>query len=199
MRPVRLQPVPETDLCAELQGCGKQKTEITKVSAHQADQGINGPARMKTILSPINEQNGPGPPSPPVATDPTRIDKSLEVNGEVIGSESLYIDGKVKGTINLPGSRVTIGRNGQVSADICAREVVVLGEVQGNIDASERVNITSEGSLIGDVIAQRVSIAEGAFFRGVVDIHTPGPGSDHTVAPGISSAKRLGAAVAVQA
>jgi cytoskeletal protein CcmA (bactofilin family) len=113
---------------------------------------------MKTILSPINEQNGPGPPSPPVATDPTRIDKSLEVNGEVIGSESLYIDGKVKGTINLPGSRVTIGRNGQVSADICAREVVVLGEVQGNIDASERVNITSEGSLIGDVIAQRVSI-----------------------------------------
>jgi cytoskeletal protein CcmA (bactofilin family) len=155
---------------------------------------------MKTILSTINRQNQPGPPPPPpIGTDSTRIDKSLEVNGEVIGSESLYIDGKVKGTINLPGSRVTIGRNGQVSADICAREVVVLGEVQGNIDASERVNITSEGSLIGDVIAQRVSIAEGAFFKGVVDIHTPGPGNDGTVAPGISSAKRHGAAVAVQA
>ena len=119
--------MPETDLCAELQGCGKQKTKIAKVSAYQADKGIDGPARMKTLLSTINEQNGPGPPSPPaLATDPTRIDKSLEVNGEMIGSESLYIDGKVKGTINLPGSRVTVGRNGQVSADICAREVVVL-------------------------------------------------------------------------
>jgi cytoskeletal protein CcmA (bactofilin family) len=79
----------------------------------------------------------------------------MEVEGEVTGSESLYIDGKVKGTINLPGSRVTIGRNGQVSADICAREVVVLGEVQGNIDASERVNISSEGSEVNWTSAQR--------------------------------------------
>jgi cytoskeletal protein CcmA (bactofilin family) len=129
---------------------------------------------------------------PPAATHPTRIDKSLEVNDEVIGSESLYMDGKVK-TINLPGSRVTVGRNGQVSADTCAREVVVLGEVQGNIDASERVNIGSEGSLIGNVIAQPVSIAEGVFFKGVIDIHTPGQGNDGTVSPGVSSAKQHGA------
>jgi cytoskeletal protein CcmA (bactofilin family) len=122
----------------------------------------------------------------------------MEVEGEVTGSESLYIDGKVKGIINLPGSRVTIGRNGQVSADIYAREVVVLGEVQGNIDASERVNITCEGSLIGDVIAQRVSIAEGAFFKGVIDIHTSSPGNDGTVAPAICSAKQHRAAVAVR-
>jgi cytoskeletal protein CcmA (bactofilin family) len=154
---------------------------------------------MKTVLSTVNEQNKPGPPSPPPAvTYPTRIDKSLEVNGDVIGSESLYIDGKVKGTINLPGSRVTVGRNGQVTADICAREVVVLGAVQGNIDASERVNINSEGSLIGNVIAQHVSIAEGAFFQGVVDIHTPVSGNDET-APGVSNAEHHGVAIAVQA
>ena len=79
---------------------------------------------MKTILSSISEQNRPEPASlPPVATDPTRIDQSLEVEGEVTGSESLYVDGKVKGTINLPGSRVTVGRNGQVLADICALKV----------------------------------------------------------------------------
>jgi cytoskeletal protein CcmA (bactofilin family) len=103
------------------------------------------------------------------------------------------------GTIYLPGSRVTVGRNGRVSADICAREVVVLGAVHGNIDASDRVNISSEGSLIGDVITQRVSIAEGAFFKGLIDIHTPGQGSDGMVAPGISSANASWAAVAVQA
>jgi len=121
---------------------------------------------MKTNLSSIGDQNQTRPPSPfPVTTDPVTIDKSLEVKGEVIGSESLYIDGKVMGTIYLPGSRVTVGRNGQVSADICAREVVVLGAVHGNIDASDRVKISSEGSLIGDVITQRVSIAEGATLR----------------------------------
>jgi cytoskeletal protein CcmA (bactofilin family) len=86
-----------------------------------------------------------------------------------------------------------------VLADICARGVVILGEVQGNIDASERVNITSEGSLIGDLIAQRVSIAECAFFKGFIDIHTPVSGNDETVAQGVSSAAPHRAAIAVQA
>jgi cytoskeletal protein CcmA (bactofilin family) len=156
--------------------------------------------RMKTNLSTIGEQNEAGLPSlSSVATDPATIDKSLEVKGEVIGSESLYIDGKVMGTIYLPGSRVTVGRNGRVSADICAREVVVLGAVHGNIDASDRVNISSEGSLIGDVITQRVSIAEGAFFKGVIDIHTLGQGNDGMVDLAISSSNSSRAAVAVQA
>ena len=155
---------------------------------------------MKTNLSSIGDQNQTRPPSPfPVTTDPVTIDKSLEVKGEVIGSESLYIDGKVMGTIYLPGSRVTVGRNGQVSADICAREVVVLGAVHGNVHASDRVNISSEGSLIGDVITQRVSIAEGAFFKGLIDIHTPGQGNDGMVAAGIPTANAPWAAVAVQA
>jgi cytoskeletal protein CcmA (bactofilin family) len=140
---------------------------------------------MKTNLSTISDQNEAGSPSrSAVATDPITSAKGLEVKGEIIGSESLYIDGKVMGTVYLPGSRVTVGRNGQVSADICAREVVVLGAVHGKVDASNRVNISSEGSLIGDVITQRVSIAEGAFFKGLVDIHTPGQGSDGMVAPG---------------
>ena len=111
----------------------------------------------------------------PAATgDLATIGKSLVVKGEVSGSESLYVDGKVEGAINLPGNRVTIGRNGQVAASINAREVVVLGKVKGNVSASDRVDIRSEGSLTGDVIAQRISIEDGAFFKGGIDIRKPG-------------------------
>jgi cytoskeletal protein CcmA (bactofilin family) len=106
--------------------------------------------------------------------DQATIGKSLVVKGEVSGSESLYIDGKVEGAINLPGNRVTVGRNGQVAANISAREVVVLGKVRGNIQASDRVDIRSEGSLTGDVVAARISIEDGAFFKGGIDITKPG-------------------------
>ena len=112
--------------------------------------------------------------TPAVGGDQATIGKSLVVKGEVSGSESLYIDGKVEGAINLPGNRVTIGRNGQVAANIMAREIVVLGKVRGNCQASDRVDIRSEGSLTGDVIAARISIEDGAFFKGGIDIRKPG-------------------------
>jgi cytoskeletal protein CcmA (bactofilin family) len=102
------------------------------------------------------------------------IGKSLVVKGELTGSESLYVDGKVEGAINLPGNRVTVGRNGQVAANIMAREIVVLGKVRGNCQASDRVDIRSEGSLTGDVVAARISIEDGAFFKGGIDIRKPG-------------------------
>ena len=118
------------------------------------------------------------------AGDQATIGKSLVVKGEVSGSESLYIDGKVEGAINLPGNRVTVGRNGQVAANISAREVVVLGKVRGNIQASDRVDIRSEGSLTGDVVAARISIEDGAFFKGGIDITKPGaPSKDGAAAP----------------
>ncbi len=101
------------------------------------------------------------------------IGKSLVIKGEVTGSESLYIDGRVEGTINLPGNRVTVGRNGQVTANINAREVVVLGKVKGNLTASDRVDIRNEGSLTGDVVCQRISIEDGAYFKGGIDIRKP--------------------------
>jgi cytoskeletal protein CcmA (bactofilin family) len=107
------------------------------------------------------------------AGEQATIGKSLVIKGEVTGSESLYIDGKIEGTINLSGNRVTVGRNGQVSANITAREIVVLGKVRGNMIASDRVDIRSEGSLTGDVAAQRISIEDGAFFKGGIDIRKP--------------------------
>jgi cytoskeletal protein CcmA (bactofilin family) len=111
------------------------------------------------------------------------IGKSLVVKGEVSGSESLYIDGKVEGAINLAGNRVTVGRNGQVAANISAREIVVLGKVRGNCQASDRVDIRSEGSLTGDVIAARISIEDGAFFKGGIDIRKPGNEAKGAVTP----------------
>jgi cytoskeletal protein CcmA (bactofilin family) len=106
--------------------------------------------------------------------DQATIGKSLVIKGEVTGSESLYIDGRVEGSINLAGNRVTIGRNGVVAANINAREIVVLGKVRGNLTASDRVDIRSDGSLTGDVIAARISIEDGAFFKGGIDIRKGG-------------------------
>lgn len=113
----------------------------------------------------------------PVATstaDQATIGKSLVIKGEVTGSESLYIDGRVEGSINLAGNRVTVGRNGVVAANINAREIVVLGKVRGNLTASDRVDIRSDGSLTGDVVAARISIEDGAYFKGGIDIRKAG-------------------------
>jgi cytoskeletal protein CcmA (bactofilin family) len=104
------------------------------------------------------------------AGDQAVISKGLFVKGEISGTESLYIDGKVEGSINLPGNRVTIGRNGTVGANVTAREVVVMGKVRGNVSASDRVDIRAEGALSGDVSAARISIEDGAFFKGGIDI-----------------------------
>src|SRR5260370_34943877 len=87
------------------------------------------------------------------------------------------MDGKGEGAINLPGNRVTVGRNGQVAANIVAREIVVLGKVRGNCQASDGVDIRSEGSLTVGVIAARISIEDGRFFKAGIDI--PKPGGTH--------------------
>ena len=98
------------------------------------------------------------------------IGKSIVIKGEISGSESLYIEGTVEGSVSLPGDRVTVGRNGRVSADIAAQEIVVLGEVIGNCEASDHCDIRSGGSLCGDVVVSRISVEDGAFLTGSIDI-----------------------------
>ena len=122
-----------------------------------------------------------------IGKDQATIGKSLVIKGEVTGSESLYVDGRVEGSINLPGNRMTVGRNGVVSANITAREIVVLGKVRGNLTASDRVDIRSEGSLTGDVVAQRISIEDGAYFKGGIDIRKPGQKDEAAVASGTTT------------
>jgi cytoskeletal protein CcmA (bactofilin family) len=133
-----------------------------------------------------------GAPRPAVAAstaDQATIGKSLVIKGEVTGSESLYIDGRVEGSINLAGNRVTVGRNGVVAANINAREIVVLGKVRGNLTASDRVDIRSDGSLTGDVVAARISIEDGAFFKGGIDIRKGGqkPNGEEVKTPAAST------------
>ena len=135
------------------------------------------PTSMSTP-APAPMTSEPAPAPRPVAStataDQATIGKSLVIKGEVTGSESLYIDGRVEGSISLAGNRVTVGRNGVVAANISAREIVVLGKVRGNLTASDRVDIRSDGSLTGDVVAARISIEDGAFFKGGIDIRKAG-------------------------
>ncbi len=133
------------------------------------------PSTSTATTAPLVSEPGTMPrPVVTTTSDQATIGKSLVIKGEVTGSESLYIDGRVEGSINLSGNRVTIGRNGVVSANINAREIGVLGKVRGNLTASDRVDIRSDGSLTGDVVAARISIEDGAFFKGGIDIRKAG-------------------------
>ena len=117
-----------------------------------------------------SRQMRPSNTSEPLLGDRSTIGKSLLIKGEITGSESLHIEGKVEGTIDLPGDCVTVGRNGRVSANIAARDIVVLGEVLGNCEASDHLDIRSKGSLYGDVVVARISVEDGAFMTGSIDI-----------------------------
>ncbi len=98
------------------------------------------------------------------------IGRSLVIKGEITGAEALYIDGRIEGKITLSDNRVTIGRNGMVQADINAREVVVMGKVNGNIECSDRVDIRSEGVVNGNVTTVRISVEDGAVLKGGIQV-----------------------------
>ncbi len=107
------------------------------------------------------------------------IGRSLVIKGEISGGESLYIDGRIEGTINIPEHRVTIGRNGVVSADVNAREAVIMGKVNGNVICNDRLDIRAEGSVTGDVVTQRISVEDGAHLRGSVQVQADPKNAKH--------------------
>jgi cytoskeletal protein CcmA (bactofilin family) len=106
--------------------------------------------------------------------DNVNIGKSVFIKGELSGSEDLTIEGHVEGRIELKENTLTIGPNGKIRAEVFAKSVIVLGEVTGNVTASEKVDIRDNGSVDGDVTAPRVAIAEGAHFRGAIDMQKAG-------------------------
>ena len=106
--------------------------------------------------------------------DIVNIGKSVVIKGELNGSEDLTIEGHVEGTIQLRDHVLTIGPNGRIKAQVFAKSVIVLGEVTGNVTASDKVDIRDNGSVDGDIISPRVAIAEGAHFRGSVDMQNKG-------------------------
>lgn len=124
--------------------------------------------------------------TPPRSYEPTRsenfrssevatIGKSVVVKGELSGSEDLVVDGEVEGSISLRGQSLTVGPNGRVRANIEARNVILHGRVDGDVHASERVELRKTASLAGDISTSRISIEDGAFFKGTIDIQKPEP------------------------
>lgn len=106
-----------------------------------------------------------------------QIGKSLTIKGSISGSEDIYIDGEVEGTIELKENTLTVGPNGKVQANVNARAITILGLVQGNVRASERIEIRKTGSLDGDLVTARIVIEDGAVFRGSIDIVKTGGGA----------------------
>ena len=128
-----------------------------KSNAPASNPNPNAYNPVKTVTAPV---------------DQATIGRTLVIKGEITGSEALYIDGRIEGKITMPESRVTIGRNGKVDASISAREVVVMGKVNGNIECTDRVDIRSEGSVTGDVSTARISVEDGAVLKGGIQVRS---------------------------
>jgi cytoskeletal protein CcmA (bactofilin family) len=121
-------------------------------------------------IPPQHHQSAAGDARTQIERDKVNIGKSVVIKGELSGSEDLTIEGHVEGKIELRENVLTIGPNGKIRAEVFAKAVIVLGEVAGNVTASEKVDIRDNGSVDGDIISPRVAIAEGAHFRGSVDM-----------------------------
>lgn len=98
------------------------------------------------------------------------LGKTIQIQGELTGEEDLTIDGQLRGTIHLPNQRLTVGPLGKIQANVTAREVVVYGQLHGNIQVQDRVEIKKSGSVLGDMKLARISIEDGAYFKGNIDI-----------------------------
>ncbi|MGH9476818.1 MAG: bactofilin family protein [Terriglobales bacterium] len=119
----------------------------------------------------------------PARPETSHLGKSFHFKGDIVGTEDIYIDGEVEGTIQLPNQIVTIGPNGSVNADIQARELIVHGKVKGNAKAQDRIEVGRSGSVLGDMAMARISIQDGAFIQGRVDIRVAGAAAAQTSVP----------------
>jgi cytoskeletal protein CcmA (bactofilin family) len=139
----------------------------------QSDVPGYAPAQAPSSSSqpiPFNSPASNRGTSSPAARNVACLGSSIEVKGKISGEEDLQVVGKVEGPIALAGQRLTVGRSGQIASEVTAREVVVYGKVTGNLRASDRVEIKKDGSVTGDIITSRISIEDGAFFKGRIEI-----------------------------
>jgi len=138
------------------------------------DEAVRPASGQPTGAPPPSQSVGTSAPRPEPAhhmeKDNVNIGKSVVIKGELNGSEDLTIEGHVEGTIQLRDHVLTIGPNGRIKAQVFAKAVIVQGEVTGNVTASDKVDIRDNGSVDGDIVSPRVAIAEGAHFRGSVDM-----------------------------
>jgi len=150
------------------------------------DEGVKGsqpaPTAPAPAHQPVSTAPVPQPESRRIERDVVNIGKSVVIKGELNGSEDLTIEGHVEGKIELKDHVLTIGPNGKIKAQVHAKSVIVLGEVNGNVTATEKVDIRDGGSVDGDIVSPRVAIAEGAHFRGTVDMQRKAASAQQTQA-----------------
>lgn len=120
------------------------------------------------------------------------IGKSVIIKGEISSSEDLYVDGEIRGSIEVREHSLTVGPNGKVDANVTAREIVVLGMLNGNVQASDKIEIHKTGSLLGDLSTARIVIEDGAYFKGSIDILKQAPKAEEPK-PVLSAAAKAGA------
>src|ERR1051325_413852 len=157
--------------CQQSEDLMWKRDEAVKPTGSGAPAGPAAPAQQ-------TQANAPAQPETRrqqmMERDIVNIGKSVVIKGELNGSEDLTVEGHVEGKIELRDHVLTIGPNGKIKAQVFAKAVIVLGEVNGNVTATEKVDIRDGGSVDGDIVSPRVAIAEGAHFRGSVDMQRKG-------------------------
>ena len=151
-----------------------KRDEAVKPTGPAGSGASPAPTAVPPSAEVVRTQSAPSEPQRGMERTTVNIGKSVVIKGELSGSEDLTIEGQVDGKIELRQNILTIGPNGKIKAQVFAKSVVILGEVTGNVTASEKVDIRDNGSVDGDIAAPRVAIAEGAHFRGSIDMQRPG-------------------------
>jgi len=131
--------------------------------------------RAGVTPAPASEAAPPPRVAPPPPKAEARIGPSVLVKGQIFSQEDLWLDGEIEGSVELPENKFVIGKTGKVNADIKAREVDVLGSVRGDIQAREKITIRKDANLVGNLKSATISIEDGAFFKGSIDIVRPAP------------------------
>jgi cytoskeletal protein CcmA (bactofilin family) len=176
---------------------GKKPTPQQPQPSQQAQQ-------VKPTVPSANAPAFPGEAKTMAPNDPTypntssgntaRLGSSLHVKGEITGNEDLLIDGTVEGLVQLEDRKLTVGASAKVTADVIAREVVVYGNVKGNLRARDRIEIKKDGSVVGDLTTARISIEDGAYFKGSIEIDKTGDAVAEESSKAFSRANRGAAA-----
>src|SRR5437667_2098695 len=164
----------------------KQREEPTKPTsvpaspAQTPSHSAQTPSHASTSTA-VVEQTQKEKETRPMHEELASIGKSIVINGELSGSEDLTIEGRVDGKIELRDHVLTVGSNGRIKAQVSAKAIVVLGQVTGNLNATEKVDIKESGSVEGDIVAPRVAIADGSHFRGSIDMQKKDQPADKAV------------------
>jgi cytoskeletal protein CcmA (bactofilin family) len=135
------------------------------------------PVEVKKEATPLSSMSNTPFKSPEPDRGQATIGKAVKIVGQIFSKEDLYVDGDLEGTIEALEHKISIGPNGKVQAGVKAREVVILGNLQGNVEAADKIEIRKDAKLVGDIKTARIVIEDGAFFKGSIDIvrHEPKP------------------------